>query len=68
MILVSVSRYGIPSGVTWPGIFLLYSTGILHHVTAAAGGVDNVKSYQAAGIKGPVQITYTEYVALAANK
>lgn len=63
VILVQVDEASVPKGTTWPGVFLLVSDGSLRHVTGAEGQVDNVKSYQAAGIPGPVTITYGEYLA-----
>ncbi len=63
MILVSVDRATVPAGTAWPGVFLMSSTGTLLHVTPAEAGVNNVKSYQAAGIPGPVDISYNEYLA-----
>jgi lysozyme len=63
MILVEVDRASVPKGAAWPGVFLLASDGDLHHVTPPEGAVNNVASYQAAGIPGPVTITYNEYLA-----
>jgi GH25 family lysozyme M1 (1,4-beta-N-acetylmuramidase) len=63
MILVQPPQTGLPEGVTWPGVFLLDSTGALHHVMPSVAGVDNVTAYQQAGIKGPVTITYAEFLA-----
>ena len=37
--------------------------GTLGHVTPASATVSNVAAYQQAGIKGPVTITYAEYLA-----
>jgi GH25 family lysozyme M1 (1,4-beta-N-acetylmuramidase) len=62
MILVQPPQAGLPEGVTWPGVFLLDSAGALHHVTASVAGVSNIAAYQAAGIKGPVTITYAEFL------
>jgi hypothetical protein len=67
MILVQVDKATVPAGTAWPGVFLLDAGAALHHVTAgAADGTDNVKSYQAAGIPGPVTITWDEYQARSA--
>jgi lysozyme len=63
MILVSVDRASVPAGTAWPGVFLLTSDGTLHHVTGPEGAVNNVESYQAAGIPGPVTISWNEYQA-----
>jgi lysozyme len=63
MILVQVDRAGVPAGTTWPGVFLLASDGGLHHVTGPEDHINNVESYQAAGIPGPVTISWNEYQA-----
>jgi lysozyme len=63
MILVQVDRGGVPAGPTWPGVFLLASDGGLHHVTGPEDKINNVESYQAAGIPGPVTISWNEYQA-----
>jgi lysozyme len=63
MILVEVDRAGVPAGTAWPGVFLMASDGSLHHVTGPEDHVNNVKSYQAAGIPGPVTISWNEYQA-----
>jgi lysozyme len=63
MILVQVDRGGVPAGTTWPGVFLLASDGGLHHVTGPEDKINNVESYQAAGIPGPVTISWNEYQA-----
>jgi lysozyme len=63
MILVEVDRATVPAGTAWPGVFLLTSAGTLAHVTGTEGGVSNVASYQAAGIPGPVNISFNEYLA-----
>lgn len=63
MILVEVDKATVPAGTAWPGVFLLASDGTLHHVTAGAGDVNNVASYQKAGIPGPAAITYGEFLA-----
>jgi hypothetical protein len=63
MIMVQPPETGLPAGVKWPGVFLLDNAGALHHVTATEGSVSNVAAYQEAGIKGPVTITYAEYLA-----
>jgi lysozyme len=67
MILVEVDRATVPAGTAWPGVFLLTSDGGLHHVTGTQGGVNNVVSYQAAGIPGPVNISWNEYQARLAD-
>jgi lysozyme len=66
MILVQVDRSTVPAGTAWPGVFLLASDGTLHHVTGPQGGTNNVESYKAAGIPGPVSITWAEYQARTA--
>lgn len=58
MILVQVDRATVPAGTAWPGVFLLDSSGT-HHVTSG----EAVKAYQSAGIKGPVTISWTEFLA-----
>jgi lysozyme len=63
MILVQVDRAGVPAGTTWPGVFLLVSDGSLHHVTGPEDNINNTESYQAAGIPGPVTISWGEYQA-----
>ncbi|MGH3275377.1 MAG: GH25 family lysozyme [Streptosporangiaceae bacterium] len=63
MILVQVDRASMPKGMAWPGVFLLTGDGTLHHVTGPQGAVNNVASYQAAGIPGPVTISWNEYLA-----
>ena len=63
MILVQVDRGGVPAGTTWPGVFLLASDGSLHHVTGPEDNINNTESYQAAGIPGPVTISWGEYQA-----
>lgn len=63
MILVEVDKTTLPAGVTWPGVFLLFSNGTLGHVTPPVKGVDNVSAYKASGLKAPVSITYAEYQA-----
>jgi hypothetical protein len=66
MILVTIDHASVPKGATWPGVFLLSSAGQLLHVTGPEGDVNNVESYQAAGIPGPVTISYNEYLARTA--
>lgn len=63
MILVQVDRGGVPGGTTWPGVFLMASDGTLHHVTGPDDNINNVHAYQAAGIPGPVTISWIEYQA-----
>jgi hypothetical protein len=63
MIIISVDRASLPAGAPWPGEFLLVDNGSLQHITPAVGAVDNVAAYQAAGIKGPVTITFQEFMA-----
>jgi Glycosyl hydrolases family 25 len=63
MIMVQVDRASVPAGTAWPGVFLLASDGTLHHVTGPQGDVNNVESYTAAGIPGPVTISFNEYQA-----
>lgn len=66
MILVTVAKQGIPAGTTWPGVFLVTPGAAPHHVTGPDDGINNVEAYQAAGIKGPVTISYKEYQGWAA--
>jgi GH25 family lysozyme M1 (1,4-beta-N-acetylmuramidase) len=63
MILVQVDRGGVPAGTAWPGVFLMASDGSLHHVTGPDDNINNVQAYQAAGIPGPVTISWPEYQA-----
>ncbi|HEY6481006.1 MAG TPA: GH25 family lysozyme [Streptosporangiaceae bacterium] len=63
MILVEVDRAGVPAGTAWPGVFLMASDGSLHHVTGPEDHINNVESYRAAGIPGPVTISWNEYQA-----
>jgi hypothetical protein len=56
MILVSVDRNTVPEGIEWPGVFLVGS-GAIHHVTSTK----DEGAYKAAGIPGPVTISYSEY-------
>jgi hypothetical protein len=67
MILVQVDRGGVPKGTAWPGVFLLASDGTLHHVTGPDDNINNVDSYKAAGIPGPVTISWPEYQARLAS-
>jgi hypothetical protein len=60
MILVQVDRASVPKGTAWPGVFLLDSSGT-HHVTSG----DAVKAYQSVGIRGPVTISWDEFIARA---
>ena len=68
MILVQVDRGGVPAGTPWPGVFLVTPGAPAHHVTGPEGGIDNVKAYQAAGVKGPAVITWAEYQGWAAGR
>lgn len=68
MILVTVAKPTVPAGTDWPGVFLVTPGAAPHHVTGPDGGIDNVKAYQQAGIKGPVTISYPEYQGWAAGK
>lgn len=63
MILVTVDKASVPAGKPWPGDFLLFSDGTLGHISPASATVNNVTSYQAAGVRGPVTISYGEYLA-----
>jgi hypothetical protein len=63
MIMVSVDQASVPKGIPWPGDFLLFGDGTLGHITPATASVNNVSSYKAAGIQGPVTITYQEFLA-----
>jgi lysozyme len=62
MILVQVDQATVPAGEAWPGVFLVAPGATPHHVTSGA----DVKAYQAAGLKGPVTISYGEYQGWAA--
>jgi hypothetical protein len=63
MIIVTVDRATAPP-TGWPGSFLLFGDGTLHHITPADGAVSNVANYKAAGV-GEATVTYAEYEALA---
>jgi hypothetical protein len=63
MIIVRVDPASVPAGTPQPGYFLLFSNGTLGHITPASATVNNVTQYEAAGVKGPVTITYQEYLA-----
>jgi lysozyme len=67
MIMVEPARNQVPAGTAWPGVHLLFGDGSLSHVQPGVGGVSNVASYNAAGIKGPVTITWTEWMTLVAG-
>ena len=69
MIMISVDRGDLPKGVTWPGVFLLYGNGGLHHIGPAdpVTKVSNVAGYTAAGV-GTATVTYAEYLTLVAGK
>lgn len=56
MILVTIDRSTVPDGIDWPGVFLV-GGGTFHHVTTTP----NEEAYKAAGIPGPVSISYAEY-------
>jgi Glycosyl hydrolases family 25 len=62
MVIVAVSRTGLPPGVAWPGDFLLLGGGtapVLYHIPDAAA----YSGYVAAGI--PVKsLTYAQYKAI----
>jgi lysozyme len=66
MIMVEAARNQVPAGTAWPGVFLLFCDGTMSHVQPTVGGLSNVASYNSAGIKGPVQITWTEWTTLQA--
>ena len=63
MILVQPDKDDVPAGTTWPGVFLLNEAGNMLHVTSLDANADNVTAYQSAGIEGPVNITWDEYLA-----
>jgi len=67
MILVTVDKASVPVGKPWPGDFLLFGDGTLGHITPATASVNNMTSYQQAGVKGPVTISYQEYLARGGN-
>ena len=58
MILVTIDKASVPAGKPWPGDFLLFSDGTLGHISPATATINNLSSYQAAGVRGPVTITY----------
>jgi lysozyme len=68
MIMVQPAQDQVPHGTSWPGVFLLFGDGTMSHVQPTAGSppVSNVRAYQSAGIKGPVAITWAEYLTLIA--
>jgi Glycosyl hydrolases family 25 len=69
MIMIQPAREQTPAGTAWPGIFLLFCDGSLSHVQPSAGNppVSNTAAYTAAGVKGPVNITWAEYQTLVAG-
>jgi N-acetylmuramoyl-L-alanine amidase len=62
MIIVQVDQSEVPAGTTWPGVFLLAADGTLHHITTSP----DVNAYKAAGLAGPVTISWAEYQARTA--
>jgi Glycosyl hydrolases family 25 len=68
MIMVTPDRKDIPEGTGWPGDFLLFADGRLHHIASHTVNANNVAAYKAAGVPGPVEITWAEYQALLAGK
>jgi N-acetylmuramoyl-L-alanine amidase len=62
MIMIQVNQAEVPEGTTWPGAFLLAADGTLHHITTSP----DVAAYKAAGIAGPVTISWAEYQARTA--
>ena len=71
MIIVQPAKALVPAGTAWPGVFLLMGDGRMHHILASVNTPDgkrvsNVGSYKAAGVPGPVDITWDEYLALIA--
>jgi hypothetical protein len=68
MILVTVDHGSVPAGTPWPGVFLVTPGAAPHHVTGPDDGIDNVKAYQSAGIKGPVTISWPEFQGWAGGK
>jgi len=67
MILVRVDRASVPPGTPWPGVFLVTPGAPPHHVTGPGpeNGIDNVAAYVSAGVKGPVAISYAEWLEWA---
>jgi hypothetical protein len=63
MVILLVSTADVPKGTAWPGDFLLFGDGALHHITGSVGTVSNLGNYRAAGLP-EVTITYAEYLAL----
>lgn len=62
MLIVQVNKTQVPKGTTWPGVFLLAADGTLHHIATT----DDVDGYKAAGVPGPVTISWWEYQARTA--
>jgi hypothetical protein len=64
MRIVVIDKAGIPAGTPWPGIFLFYSDGGLHHITNPAA----LTCYQKMGIpQAPTALPYSEFMALVAD-
>lgn len=62
MIIVQVDKTDVPAGTDWPGVFLLASDATLHHITSTP----DENAYKAAGVPGPVVISWAEYEARTA--
>lgn len=63
MIMLSVPKTDVPKGGVWPGDMLLDSGHLSHIVTPA-----DEASFRAAGIPGPVPISWAQYQSLLAGK
>lgn len=66
MIMIQPPEAAYPKG-QWPGVWLLLSSGKLHHVGPVQDGVSNTAAYAQAGVKGPVTISAAEFTALRAG-
>lgn len=64
MFMIQPDPATTPAGRSNPGIFLVFGNGALVHVEPVTSGVDNVKAFQADGVKGPQNITWAQYFGL----
>lgn len=64
MIMIQPIQADVPKSTPWPGVFMLYSNGTMRHITGSQGDASNVAAYTAAGIKGPVQVSWEEWQGL----
>lgn len=64
MIMIQAIQADVPKSTPWPGVYMLYSNGTMRHITGSQGDASNVAAYTAAGIKGPVQVSWEEWQGL----